>query len=79
MLIENGLKDELKKFINESQKLPVEDQSAAIDKYCSNFERVVYEAIKSITITIPPGFIRVEGSPSFQTNIDEIILKGVIT
>ena len=58
-------------------EMEIKDQDTAIDNYCQNFEEIIYTAIKSITLTIPPGKIIVSGSATNQTNIKPIILNNI--
>lgn len=68
----------MKAFIKSVNKMKQTDADKAIDIYCAHHETEIYDAIRSITITIPPGSIIVSGSPSTQTNLIPIILTGVI-
>jgi hypothetical protein len=69
MAITRGkLSKTMKDFIVEANKLPIKDQNKAIEAWCDNLEGAIYEMIKQITIVIPPGAIKVVGSPSAQTN-----------
>lgn len=74
-----SLANEMKSFIKQVNKMKQEDANKAIDTYCTKLEKVVYDAIKSITITIPPGAIQVQGSPSAQTNIATIVINEVVS
>ena len=73
------LADDMKAFITQVNQMPVEDAATAIDKYCQKLEDVVYNAIKSLEITIPSGAIIVVGSQTTQTNPQPIILTGNIS
>ncbi|MBC7948986.1 MAG: hypothetical protein H7Y42_13965 [Chitinophagaceae bacterium] len=66
-------------FVKEVNKLEQEDAEKAITAYCNKLEEVIFAAIKSITITIPPSAIQVQGSAAAQTNLVQIVLKEVVS
>jgi len=68
----------MKKFILEANELEVQDRDKAIDDYCSTIERVVYDAIKDLTIVIPTGSIVVSGTALTQSNLTPIVLEKVV-
>lgn len=57
--------------------MPVSDQAQAIKAYADMMESSIYEAIKEITIVIPPGMIQVVGSAAAQTNAIPITLNNL--
>lgn len=77
-LVAKQLSNELKVFITQVNKMKQTDKDKAIDAYCNKLESAIYTAIKSLTITIPPGMIIVAGSPTTQTNPAPIVLTGII-
>lgn len=78
MLVKGQFAKELKSFITSVNKLKQEDQNKAIESFANRLEELIDERIKSITLTIPTGFIQVQGSPSAQTNIAPIVLNNVV-
>jgi hypothetical protein len=78
-LVAKVLANDMKAFITQVNAMPVQDAATAIDKYCQKLEEVVYNAIKSLEITIPSGGIVVVGSQTTQTNPQPIILTGNVT
>lgn len=78
-LIAEQLANDIKNFIKQSNTEPVKDIDVAIDTYCSNMETAIYNAIKTITITIPTGAIQVQGTSVAQANIVPIILTGTVS
>lgn len=79
MLRKGQLAQKLNSFITNVNKLSQDDASKAITTFCNEFENDIYEAIRSITITIQPSEIKVIGSPTTQTNLAPIVLIGSIT
>jgi len=80
MPLEKGLlAKDMKTFIKGVNKMKQEDAEKAITAYCNKMETSIYQAIKSITITIPVGFIKVAGSQSAQVNPAPIVLNNFIT
>ena len=78
MLIAGELSNSMRDFVMNVNKIPQEDAEKAINAYCNNLENIIYDAIKSLTITIPPGAIQVQGSSVAQTNLAPIVLEKVI-
>lgn len=70
---------ELKQFILQVNQMSQEDAEKAIEAHCRKQEELIYNAIKSLTITIPPSAIMVAGSAAAQTNPAPIVLTGVIS
>lgn len=79
MLIQRAFANKLKAFILKVNKTKQEDIDKAIDAFCKEQEEDVYEAIRSLTITIPPGSIIVATSTGPATNPAPIILNGVVS
>jgi hypothetical protein len=69
----------MKAFILDVNKMKQEDADKAIDTYCKKLEEVIYNAIRSLTITIPSSAIQVAGSSTNQTNVNKIVLKNVVS
>ena len=78
-LIAGNLSQNMQSFIKQVNTMKQEDADKAIQAYCDQLETSVYKAIKSLRITIPTGFIQVQGTPSAQTNIAPIVLNDVIS
>lgn len=78
MLREGLLAKKMKSFIKNANSMSQTDSEKAIDNFCTEFENDIYNAIRSITITIPAGTINVVGSPSAQANVTPIVLTAVI-
>jgi len=78
MLVQGEFSQALNTFITNVNKVAVDDQETAITNYCNMIEELVYNAIKSATITILPGKIITVGSPTTQTNVSPIILETSI-
>lgn len=77
MALEKGsLSKDLKEFIKQTQKMSQEDADLAIETYCTNMETSIYKAIKSLTLTIPAGFLNVQGSATNQTNLTPLTITG---
>lgn len=85
MLITNKLSSELYNFIKTSNnnKVPEEKIEESIRNFCNEQEKIIYDAIKSATITIPPGSLIVVGAngggPVSCTNAQPIILNLIIS
>jgi hypothetical protein len=78
MALQTGkISKQMKAFMKKVNRLPVKDQDVAIQEYCDNFEKLIYTAIGDITITIPPGAIKVVGTGS-ATNPLPIVLTYAI-
>lgn len=75
----NNFSNKMKTFVKKVNKMKQEDADKAIDNFCEQHEKDIYAAIKSITITIPPGAIKVMGSSSAQTNAAPIVLNNVVS
>ena len=69
---------QLKVFIKKVNTMSQQDADKAIAAHCQKQEELIYAAIRSITITIPTGFIQVQGSPAAQTNIAPIVLNNAV-
>jgi hypothetical protein len=80
MALQKGLlAKQMNQFILEVNKMKQEDAEKAIENYCNKLEETVYRAIRSITITIPSGFIQVQGTAVAQTNALPIRLTRVVS
>lgn len=79
MLISGKLSSNMQSFIKEVNKMKQDDADKAIKAYCDKLEELIDNRIKSIRITIPTGFIMVQGTPSAQTNIAPIVLNNVVS
>ena len=81
-LIAQAFAGKLKAFILQINTVEQDDKDAAITAFCNELETDVYNAIKSITITIAPETIVVEGvnsgGPIVATNISPIILVNSV-
>lgn len=77
-LVPGQLATSMKSFIQAANQMKQEDANVAIEKYCQHLERIVYDAIRSITITIPPGSIVTVGGPTTQANANPVIIQGTI-
>lgn len=78
-LIPGQLANEMKSFISAANKMKQEDADKAIQSFCNSIEKAVFEAIKSITITILPGFIQVVTPSGPGNNPASIVLKNVVS
>lgn len=77
-LVEATIKSEVLNALN----LPFDADSSAStvkDDHAAAITTAIVNAIKSLTITIPPGAIAVTGSPSAQSNAAPIVLNNVIS
>lgn len=79
MLIKKKLSDALKEFILTLNDVEQEDRDEAIQSFCDTQELVVYDAIRSLTITIPPGTINIVTNTGSGTNVGPIVLSNVIS
>jgi hypothetical protein len=71
--------NEMKSFITGVNKMKQEDADKAIEQFCSSIEKTVFEAIKSITISILPGFIQVVTPSGPGSNPAPIVLNNMIS
>jgi hypothetical protein len=78
MLVEGELNDNLYNFLISIKDKEEAEQVNAIRNYTKNFEKIIYQCLKNITIKIPVGAIQVQGTPSNQSNISELILENVV-
>lgn len=78
-LVPGQLATSMKGFVQAANKMKQEDANAAIEKYCQQLETVIYNAIRSMTITIPPGSIVTVGGPTTQANVNPVIIQGTIS
>lgn len=78
-LIAGNLKNQLKIFIQNSNQTKQTDLDQSIDDFCGKIETLVYEAIKSVTITIPSGLVAVAGTATAQVNPFPIIISAETT
>ena len=79
MLIQGQVKNALKAFITKANQTKQADLDKTVDDFCAAIESVVFTAIKSATITLPPGSVKVAGSPAAQVNVLPIIIQGMTT
>lgn len=75
MLISGQIKKSLYTFMKSQNSQVIEDTDSALKKFSEEIENVVFEAIKSATITIPPGGIIVQTSTGPGSNIQPIVLS----
>lgn len=66
-------------FANKIKDIEQTDIDAIIKSEAENEEDAIYEAIRSLTITIPSGSIIVVTPQGSGSNIQPIILNNVIT
>jgi len=82
-LVAQQLATTMKAFIVQVNAKEQTDVDAAIMAFCNELENVIYAAIKSQTITIPPGAIIATGAngggPIVCTNANPVIINGTIT
>lgn len=78
MLKKDRLAGKLRAFITKVNKMKQTDRAKAIDAFCKEHEEDVYDAIRSITITIPAGSIVVTGTALTQANANPIVLNNVV-
>ena len=80
MLVKGKLSKQLYNNIKEKNSKPIElkDIDKSLKSSCDFLEKLVYEAISSIVITLPPGTVVVVGSPTTQTNATPIVIQGTI-
>lgn len=80
MGLEKGkLKKGLSDFIKGVAKMKQEDQDKAIDNYAEMMENLVYDAIRSATVTIPSGAIKTQGSATAQANGAPVVVENGIS
>lgn len=75
MLIAKILADQLQQFIQNQNAQPQKDQNAAIQAFAQEQENLIYQAVKNLQITIPPGVIIVAGPSGAMTNATPIVLS----
>lgn len=73
-LVPGTIKEPLKLFLKTQNAAKVSDPEAAMDAFCQKIEDLVFQAIKSQTITIPTGLVAVVGSPTAQANPAPIVI-----
>ena len=61
------------------QKQVQTDPDKSLDELAEQLEKVVYDAIKSVTITIPSGQIIVATSTGPAANVQPIILQKSVS
>ena len=79
MLIKGAIKKILIDFMNSVKDIEQTDIDKSIEAEAENSEEAMYQAIRSLTITIPPGSIVVETTTGPALNLSPIILNDVIT
>lgn len=80
MPLKNGkLAGKMKAFILKANQMTQDDAAKATEDFCNEYEKDIYEAIRSITITIPSSYIKVVGSAAAQTNVSPIVLKNAVS
>lgn len=77
MLLKDKLRKDLREFIISANNVEQDNVEEAIDRYAAKMEQVIYDAIKSLTVTIPAGAIQVQGTATNQTNTTEIVLNNI--
>ncbi|SEW37460.1 hypothetical protein [Chitinophaga arvensicola] len=77
-LIAQQLAENMKAHLLKANEHKQEDVSVAIDMHCRQLEQEVYAAIRSITITIPPGAIMVQTAMGPAANIAPIVLTSTV-
>lgn len=79
MLVDGKFAKDLEKFITELNSVEQENLQNSIQSFCSQQEKALYAALRSITIKIPPGSIVVMTSQGPASNPQPILLNNVIT
>ncbi|NIG54744.1 hypothetical protein [Chitinophaga sp. Cy-1792] len=77
-LIPKKFSESLKAQIQSANNQKQEDASAAITAHCEYLESAVYNAMRSITITIPPGAIIVQTAMGPAANVTPIVLESTV-
>lgn len=77
MLSPGVFAQKLLSIIHKSNNKPVSNVEQAIQDYCINQENLIYETIKNIQITIPPGLVIVAGPAGAMTNPEPIVISLV--
>ncbi|WP_291911012.1 hypothetical protein [Chitinophaga sp. CB10] len=72
------MSDSLKARMLEANNKKQEDANAAVTAYCEHLEAEVYNALRSITITIPPGAIIVQTAMGPAANVTPIVLNSIV-
>lgn len=75
MLISGQITKDLYTFMKSQNNNVITDTDKAFKDFSDEIEKVVFEAIKSATITIPPGSIIVQTSTGPGTNLQPIVLS----
>lgn len=76
MLNSELIGSQVEDLLNSTAGLELE---AAKLEFKKQLTELIINAIKSATITIQPGIITVQGSPSAQSNISTIVIDSSIT
>lgn len=79
MLQPGKLSADIKTFISSLNSSKQENKEVCIQTFCDQMEKCVYDAIKSITVTILTGGVIVVGSSTTQTNAAPIVLTDVVS
>lgn len=77
-LVKGKVKALLIAFSKEVNASPSKDQDDNIAKYAQKIEDAIYDSIKDITITIPPGMVITTCSVGGGSNPAPIVLQGQI-
>jgi hypothetical protein len=75
MLTKGIIATPLEKFILRLNEVEQRDKEKVIKEFCFELETIILDAMRNITITLPPGTIQVQGSAAAQTNIVPIIIN----
>ncbi|SHL14887.1 hypothetical protein SAMN05444266_102214 [Chitinophaga jiangningensis] len=77
-LIPKKFSESLKAKMQQTNNQKQDSPSAAINAYCEQLESDVYNAVRSITITIPPGAIIVQTAMGPAANVTPIVLESTV-
>lgn len=79
MLVKGQIANEIIQRLEQISKIEQTDYEKAIRDHAAHVEQYVFEAIKSLTITIPSGALQIqtESGPGF--NVQPIILNLTIS
>lgn len=78
MLAVGKLAKSLEAFITKLNSSEQKDPKKSIKEFCEQEEKTIYDAIRSITITIPSGSIVVTTPQGPGTNTQPIVLQNVV-
>lgn len=79
MLTEGLISTPVEKFIKKMNKTKQLNPNTSVKEFSKELEKIIFNAIKQATITLPPGTVIVAGSATTQTNAQPITASKVLS